>query len=148
MTSGWWTLGGSGTSQLAPRGRRGASRVVSALVLAGALGALGGFASAASAATTVSCGSTIDAAGSYALAADCSGLGITITASNVTLNLDGHTMTGTGAGTGGGSGVFVTDRGGPISDVTIQGPGKVSGYDAGVQFASSKLVSATPASAA
>jgi hypothetical protein len=67
-----------------------------ALVLAGGLGALGGLVPPASAATTVSCGSTISTAGSYALAADCSGAGVTITASDVTLSLNGHTMTGAG----------------------------------------------------
>jgi parallel beta-helix repeat protein len=122
-----------------PSGTRGrcqsATRAGLAFVLAGALGALGGFAPAATAApTTVSCGSTIAAAGRYVLAADCRGLGIEITASDVTLRLNGHSMTGTGSGTGSGSGVFVFDDAGPLSGLTIKGPGRVAGYDAGVQL--------------
>ena len=125
-----------GTMPAGALGRRQrARRAGFALVLAGALGALGGFVPAASAAPmTVSCGSTITAPGTYVLAADCKGLGIVITASEVTLNLNRHSMTGTGSGSGGGSGVFVYDGFGPVSGVTIEGPGKVSGYDAGVQL--------------
>ena len=99
----------SGQTAVVTSGRRGATRVGMALMLEGALGVLGGFASAASAA--VSCGSTISTAGSYALGADCSGAGITITASDVTLSLNGHTMTGTG----GGEGVLSTTPGDAIS---------------------------------
>jgi parallel beta-helix repeat protein len=104
--------------------------VALALVLAGGFGALDGLVPAASAATTVSCGSTISTAGSYALAANCSA-GITITASDVTLNLNGHTMTGAG---GFSDGVVVDDSGGAVRGVTIQGPGKITGYDIGVEI--------------
>lgn len=99
-------------------GRHPARSVTLGLGLAGVLGTIGGFAPAAAAAPTpVSCGSTISASGSYVLAADCSGPAIEITASDVTLDLHGHRMTG----------VLVGDGLNPISGVTIEGPGKLSG---------------------
>jgi parallel beta-helix repeat protein len=106
--------------------------VALALVLAGALGALGGLAPGATAApTAVSCGSTITVSGTYVLVADCSGGGIEITASDVTLKLNGNTMTGCSSC---GSGVFVRDAFGAVSGVTIKGPGTIIGYNAGVQL--------------
>jgi parallel beta-helix repeat protein len=122
-----------------PSGTQGrcqsATRAGLASVLAAVLAALGGLAPAATAAPmTVSCGSTITAAGRYVLSGDCRGLGIEITTSDVTLKLDGHSMTGTGSGTGSGSGVFVFDDAGPLTGVRIKGPGRVAGYDAGVQL--------------
>jgi parallel beta-helix repeat protein len=84
---------------------------------------------AAGAATSVTCGDTISTPGNYFLAADCSGSGITITASNVTLKLDGHTMTEPG---GISVGVLVDDGAGPVSGVNILGPGTITGYNEGV----------------
>jgi parallel beta-helix repeat protein len=120
----------SGVRRLGWLAGQRARGVALALVLAGGLGALDGLVPAASAATTVSCGSTISTAGSYALAANC-GAGIMITASDVTLNLNGHTMTGAG---GFSDGVVVDDSGAAVGGVTIQGPGKITGYDIGVEL--------------
>ncbi len=99
----------------------------------GVLGVSVGVVPIASAATTVTCGQTISAAGTYVLAADCIGPGITITASNVTLQLNGHTMTASPSGTG--SGVLVDDSAGPVSGVGITGPGRITEYQGpGVQL--------------
>lgn len=99
-----------------------------ALAVAGVLGCVGVLAPAAGAATAVSCGSTISAPGKYFLAANCSGPGIAINASNVTLKLKGHTMTGPGTGDIGVAGVetFHTTR------VNILGPGTITNYGFGV----------------
>ena len=120
MTSSWWKRREDGATPLdEPGGRQRARCVALALVLAGALGTIGGFTPAAAAAPTpVSCGSTITASGSYVLAADCAG-GIVITASDVTLDLNGHKANTVIAA---GASLF-----GTVSDVTIEGPGKVSG---------------------
>jgi parallel beta-helix repeat protein len=133
MTSGWWKRRrGGATPPDEPGGRHRSRLVPLALVLAGALGALGGLAPGASAApTTVSCGSTISGSGTYVLAADCSGVGIEITASDVTLKLNGKTMTGCSSC---GSGIFVFDAFGAVSGLTIKGPGTIIGYNAGVQL--------------
>lgn len=103
-----------------------------AIGLAGALGVLGAFVPTASAATTVTCGSMISTAGTYALAANCTGGGITITASDVTLNLNGHTMTGTSTDFDVSIGVLVDGRAQSLSGVSIAGPGKIAGYSSGV----------------
>lgn len=50
--------------------------------------------------TPVTCGDVISAPGKYYLAADCEGAGITIAASNVDLNLNGHTLATDGFYTG------------------------------------------------
>jgi parallel beta-helix repeat protein len=134
MTRGSRTRKQSGAAPpggLSERQRTG-KRVVVALVLAGALGALGGLAPAASADTTVTCGDTISAPGDYFLAGDCFGAGITITASDVTLDLNGHTMTGLESGVG----VLVDDSAGAIAHVAITGPGTITIYRIGVQLGS------------
>lgn len=78
----------------------------------------------------VTCGDTISTPDRYFLAASCGPGEITITASNVTLKLDGHTMTGSGAGIG----VFVDNSAGPLSGLKIMGPGTVTNYGVGVSL--------------
>jgi parallel beta-helix repeat protein len=97
---------------------------------AAALGCFGAYAPAAAADTAVTCGATISAPGNYFLAANCSGPGITINASDVNLTLANHTMTGTGSG----AGVLVDDSAGAIARVTITGRGTITNYDSGVQL--------------
>lgn len=69
--------------------------------------------------TPVTCGDTISVPGNYFLAADCTGAGITISASRVTLSLKGHTMTGTA---GGGISLFNVSRVNIIGSGTINFP--------------------------
>lgn len=81
-------------------------------------------------------GSLIDLPGDYAVAAtlsqsspstDC----ILITASGVSLTLNGYTI----AGSGGGIGIHVNNPGGtPVNQVGIQGPGQVVGFGIGISF--------------
>ncbi len=77
-------------------------------------------------ATPVSCGATISAPGNYFLSGDCTGAGIKISASNVTLDLKRHTLTGTSPG----SGIDVFN----VSRVNITGPGTITNYTFGVFF--------------
>ncbi|MGA2717315.1 MAG: right-handed parallel beta-helix repeat-containing protein [Bryobacteraceae bacterium] len=82
-------------------------------------------------------GSLINAAGDYQLTGnltqstantDC----IQITASNVSLKLNGHQITSTA---GGGSGIDVNPSGPPqVSHVAIQGPGLIQGFQNGIFF--------------
>ncbi len=74
----------------------------------------------------VTCGDTIDKPGNYYLSGDCSGDGITITASRVTLKLMGHTMTGRGDSPG----IYATN----VSRGKIIGPGTITNYHNGVHF--------------
>ena len=78
-------------------------------------------------ATTVTCGDTINSPGNYFLRADCLapiGFQITITASNVTLHLMGHTIRSPGlVGSFGGFGINAHD----VSNVRILGPGMITG---------------------
>ena len=74
----------------------------------------------------VTCGSPITAPGQYVLMGDCMGPGITITASDVHLKLNGHTMTGPGPG----DGINVSN----VSHVHIEGPGTISSYFYGIVF--------------
>jgi parallel beta-helix repeat protein len=79
--------------------------------------------------TAVTCGDTISTPGRYFLAASCGGpVGITITASNVTLKLKGHTMNGPGFG----GGVLADDEAGPLAGLKILGPGTITNYGGGV----------------
>jgi len=89
--------------------------------------AFGGPASAAPS-TAVTCGSTITAPGEYFLAGDCAGAGITITASDVHLMLEGHIMTGAALDVG------ITATG--VSNVHIEGPGTITNYSFGVALSS------------
>jgi parallel beta-helix repeat protein len=114
------------------KGQHATRRVALTVVGFGVLAVCGGLVPIASAATAVTCGQTISAAGTYVMAADCMGPGITITASNVTLQLNGHTMTASPSGTG--SGVLVDDSAGPVSGVGITGPGTITEYGPGVQL--------------
>ena len=106
-----------------------AKRASLGILLAGVLSAIAGVAQAAGPPTAVSCGSAITAPGQYFLAADCTGAGITIAASDVHLKLMGHTMTG--------SLPFVFFDGvsaSNVSHVHIEGPGTITNYNNGVNF--------------
>jgi parallel beta-helix repeat protein len=109
--------------------RRTLKRTALALTVPGALGVAGVFAPTASASPpTVTCGDTINTPGTYVLGADCSStgfFGITITSSNVTLKLAGHTITAGGSRI---AGVAVDDSAGAISGVAIKGPGTLTGF--------------------
>ena len=70
------------------------------VLLAGVLSMSALEVAAAGSGTPITCPATISAPGKYFLAADCSGSGIAITSSNVTLNLKRHTMDGFGSGVG------------------------------------------------
>ena len=104
-------------------------RVSLGILLAGVLTATAGDAQAASPPTAVSCGSAITAPGQYFLAGDCSGPGITITASDVHLKLMGHTMTGSLP-------FFFFDglAASNVSHVHIEGPGMITNYNNGINF--------------
>jgi hypothetical protein len=101
-------------------------RVSLGILLAGVLSATAGVAQAAGPPTGVTCGSVITAPGQYFLTGDCSGAGITITASNVHLKLMGHTMTGIPFA----DGLSAIN----VSHLHIQGPGIITGYHAGISF--------------
>lgn len=107
-------------------------RVAAAVALLGGLGALGAATPAAEARAAAPCGATLSAPGTYVLAADCNGAGITIASSNVTLKLDGHTITAGAPSSG--DGILVDDGAGPLSGVTVQGPGTISGYGTGIDI--------------
>jgi len=68
----------------------------------------------------------ITAPGQYFLSGDCTGAGITITASDVHLKLMGHTMTGLSLSFG----IQATS----VSHVHIEGPGTITGYFHGIFF--------------
>src|SRR5438045_2204370 len=65
----------------------------------------------------------------YKLREDCSGKGITIASSDVTLDLARHTMTGTGAS--GNFGIYAVD----VGNVRIVGPGVIKKYYEGMLLA-------------
>jgi parallel beta-helix repeat protein len=75
----------------------------------------------------VTCGDTIKRHGDYVLAGDCIGVGITITASGVHLNLDGHTVDGS---RGPGSGILISGA----SHVYVEGPGTITNFIDGVRI--------------
>ena len=80
-----------------------------------------------------SCGTTITK--SITLRADlgpCSGVALTVGASNITLNLNGFSIIGAADGTGA-VGVQVGNN----PNVTIKGPGTITGFDRGVQSGAS-----------
>ena len=95
------------------------------ILLAGVLSATAGVAKAGPP-TGVTCGDTITAPGQYFLMGDCSGAGITITASDVHLKLMGHTMNG------GGNTFGILAQ--SVSHVHIQGPGTITNYIFGIFF--------------
>jgi parallel beta-helix repeat protein len=91
--------------------------------------------SARKSSNAVTCGDTINSPGDYFLGADCIapiGFEITITASNVTLHLMGHTIRSPGlVGSFGGFGINAHD----VSNVKILGPGTITGgFTYGVVF--------------
>lgn len=93
-------------------------------------------------ATAVTCGSVISAPGDYYLAGDCSGDGIRIMASDVRLELRDHTMTGAPPGEppppGGPPmclfplGIGASDFPVMLSNLHIEGPGTITGYQTGI----------------
>jgi parallel beta-helix repeat protein len=79
--------------------------------------------------TPVTCGDVITAPGSYYLSGNCTGPGIQIAASNVKLKLKGYTMTGS-PNLADIFGIYAKE----VSNVTIEGPGTLRGYEVGVYF--------------
>jgi parallel beta-helix repeat protein len=83
-----------------------------------------------------SCGYPITHDGRYFLVKDlkqCPGVGISITASRVTLELRGHTIQGISQGSPA-SMISVDGMGSELSDIEIAGPGTVTGGSAGIDF--------------
>ena len=97
------------------------------ILLTGLLAAVSAGRAMAAPPTPVTCGSMITAPGQYVLAGDCTGNGITITASDVHLKLDGHTMTSNSPFF---NGLFAVN----VSHVHIQGPGTIRFYQFGIEF--------------
>jgi parallel beta-helix repeat protein len=122
-------------------------RSAAAIVSAGLWLALGVImAPAASAAPTpVSSCQTLASPGSYALSTDLAAVDATcleITASDVQLNLAGHTMACTGSGFAGSCQVAAIGPAGVsvlpgLTDVKVKGPGLIAGFDNGVAVVSS-----------
>lgn len=117
------------------------SRRSAAVVFAVTLAVLTLFPSTAMAGPTpVSGCRTLGAPGAYALAADIAVVDATcieITASNVTLDLAGHTLSCTGSGFAGSCQVpEFTSRGVSVAPeltgITLKGPGTITGFDNGV----------------
>jgi parallel beta-helix repeat protein len=102
-------------------------RLALLILLTGLLAAVSAGRAMAAPPTPVTCGSVITAPGQYVLAGDCTGAGITITASDVHLKLDGHTMTSV-------SSFFDGLVAGNVSHVHIQGPGTIRFYRSGIVF--------------
>jgi Periplasmic copper-binding protein (NosD) len=101
-------------------------RVSLGILLAGVL-IVGAGQAAADSPTGVTCGSAITASGQYFLMGDCTGAGITITASDVHLKLMGHTMDGFPSSP---AGIQATS----VSHVHIEGPGTITKYTVGIAF--------------
>ena len=100
------------------------------MIMTGILATLGG--AQAWAVNIASCPFVISAPGYYVVAANltCAGDGITITASNVSLNLNGHIITGSGPGTG--IGIRVQPTSGRLNHVGISGPGLIQTFQDGI----------------
>jgi len=117
------------------------------VVLTGVLAALAG-AQAWAAIPIATCGFTISAPGNYVVTTDlmCTGLGedgIDITASNVSVNLNGHIITGPAAAHAG-FGIFVNPAVGPrLNHVGISGPGVIQGFTTGIYIQSSDYAQVT-----
>ncbi|HVB37084.1 MAG TPA: NosD domain-containing protein [Vicinamibacterales bacterium] len=79
------------------------------------------------------CSYVITAPGRYALASNlsCTADGITIQASHVELELDGHSLTGSNWNTG-----ILVSAAGSLSDVRIEGPGSVTRFGNGIDLES------------
>jgi hypothetical protein len=97
------------------------------ILLTGLLAAVWAGPAMANPPTAVTCGSVISAPGQYFLAGDCTGLGITIRASDVHLKLDGHTMNGSTSMT---FGLFAFN----VSNLHIEGPGTITSYFLGIEL--------------
>jgi hypothetical protein len=93
----------------------------------------------ACAATPVTSCTNITASGNYELTTDLncgSGGGIFISASNVTLKLNGHIITGSGADVNAGIGIGIGPFSGRLNHVTISGPGLIQKFTNGIQLTS------------
>lgn len=113
----------------------------SRLMTAFAVGAVVAAAVAAPAqAAGLGCGDTIGSPGTFVLSTDllCAGDGLHIAASNVTLDLRGHTLAGVG---GAGTGIRI-DWGGEYTAVTIRN-GKVTGFEAGIVADTARAIHVT-----
>lgn len=106
--------------------------IAAAVALLGGLGVLGAATPAAQARTAATCGATLSSPGTYLLTADCSGSGITIASGGVTLKLNGHSIAA--GATPSDDGILVDDSAGPLSGVTVQGPGTISGFSTGIDI--------------
>jgi parallel beta-helix repeat protein len=101
-------------------------RLLLGILLAAALGAVV-TGSAGATPTIVTCGDTITQPGTWNVVHNCTGNGITIVAGDVVLRLNGHTLTGTNTT----AGITATS----VSNVQIEGPGKLYGYIDGIDLA-------------
>jgi len=104
------------------------------IVVTGILSTLAG--AQAWAVNIASCPFAILAPGNYVVTANLTcpaGDGITITASNVSLNLNGHIITGSGSG----DGIRVAPTSGRLNHVGISGPGLIRTFELGIEVRSS-----------
>jgi hypothetical protein len=93
-------------------------------------------------AVTFNCGDIITSPGTYVLTADINcgtqtqPFGLAVIASNVTLDLSGHSVTATPDPTGSArvQGIYVTNHGGGPADNAVVKNGTVTGFDSGVYF--------------
>jgi parallel beta-helix repeat protein len=100
------------------------------IIVTGILATLAG--AQAWAVNVASCPFAISAPGNYVVAANLTcpaGNGITITASNVSLNLNGHIITGSGSGVG----ILVSPTSGRLNHVGISGPGLIRTFTTGIE---------------
>jgi len=100
------------------------SRVVIGVFVAAAGVLLFSASAGAGGTDVVTCGSIIKKSGMYRLVKDCTGGGIVIQASDVTLDLRGHTMTGDGTDFG----IHAAE----VGNVQIIGPGVIKKYYEGI----------------
>jgi hypothetical protein len=94
------------------------------------------------AATRIDCGTVITVPGTYVLMRDleCSGMGVTIAGSNVTLDLAGHSITSTSSHPSRGAGVSVEGNvDAVIHGVRVQN-GAISGFETGIGTSSARAV--------
>jgi parallel beta-helix repeat protein len=86
----------------------------------------------AGAVNIAACPFAISAPGNYVVTANlmCAGNGITIAASNVSVNLNGHIITGSGSGVG----VLVSPTSGRLNQVGISGPGLIRTFADGINI--------------
>jgi nitrous oxidase accessory protein NosD len=100
-----------------------------ALLTASMIVLLPQLAAAATSSPEVRCGDVLTADTTLTTDLDCTGNGLVITTSGVTLDLAGHTVSGAGTGVG----VAIADEpaGAPVSDVTVRN-GRIRGFDTGV----------------